>query len=79
MSKISDKIPSGGAVAPPAPPLSTPLMQGASLGGPNRRAKGWVGNDIKPAVPIGRQGGVETLNLGKYKLKYIFTFYLSIS
>ena len=54
-------------------------MQGASLGGPNRRAKGWVGNDIKPAVPIGRQGGVETLNLGKYKLKYIFTFYLSIS
>ena len=54
-------------------------MQAASLWGPNRRAKGWVRNDIKPAVPIGRQGGVETMNMGKYKLKYIFTFYLSIS
>ena len=54
-------------------------MQAASSGGPNRRAKGWVRNDIKPAVPIGPQGRVETMNMGKYKLKYIFTLYLSIS
>ena len=32
-------------------------MKGASLGGPSRWARRWIGNDIKPSVPIGRQGG----------------------
>ena len=56
-------------------------MQGASLGGPNRRVKGWVGNDIKSAVPKGCQGGRggEDIEYAKFRLKYIFTLYLSIS
>ena len=32
-------------------------MKGASLGGLNRWSRRWVGNVIKPSVPIGRQGG----------------------
>ena len=40
-------------------------MQGASLGGPSRWARRWVGNDIKPSVLMGRPGGMEALGYGQ--------------
>ena len=35
----------------------SPDMKGDSLGGPSRWERRWVGNDIIPSVPRGRQGG----------------------